>query len=107
LSLEFTPHIFVMVIFGIILGFIFYGERDPFKRVVVIALFLTFLSSLFGPAGRTAILVLPFVASFYYGWVIRGNANNIESTRNRVLFYLVALVFGLIGTFAAAFFFEI
>ena len=107
MSLEFTPHIFVMLIFGVILGFVFYGEQDPLKRVVVIALFLTFLSSLFGPAGRTAILILPFTASFYYGWVIRGNANSIESARNQVLFYLIALVFGLICTFAAAFFFNI
>jgi len=76
-------------------------------KITEIAVFLSVALSLFGPAGRTAILVLPFAASFYYGWVIRGNANNIESTRKRVLFYLVALVFGLIGTFASAFFFEI
>lgn len=107
LSHEFTLYIFATTVFGIILGFAYRGERSQTIKIAEIAAFLSVASSLFGPAGRTAVLTLPFVASFYYGWLIRGSLDNIESSRNRRLLFIVAALFGLVGAFATAFFFEI
>ena len=107
MSYEFTAHLFVTTIFGITLGFIYRGKRNLMMKIAELATFLTIASGLFGPAGCTAILVLPFAVSFYYGWMIRGNAENIESLRKRRLFLLAATFFGLMIAFATAFFFDV
>ena len=96
--------LFGTLLLGALLGFIFSGERNPLTRVGIVALFLTFLAALLGPAGRTAVIALLFAISFYYGWVIRKNAGRIESIRNRMLFYFVAMVLALIVMFAIAIF---
>lgn len=81
---------------GIVLGLFLSRERNPLLKVAILALFLTFLTGLFGPAGITIFVALIFAASFYYGWVITGNASIIEPMTKRVLFYLAALIFALI-----------
>ena len=85
---------------GIVLGFFLSRQRNPLWRMAILALFLTFLSGLFGPAGSTLFVALIFAASFYYGWVITGNASIIEPMTKRVLFYLAALIFALIAVCA-------
>jgi hypothetical protein len=107
LTYSFTIHFFVITIFGMILGFIYSGERNPVMKITELVVFLSVTLSLFGPAGQTAILVLPFAVSSYYGWMIRGNTENIESLRKRRLFLLAAISFGLILAFATAFFFDV
>lgn len=107
LFFSFTIHPFLITIIGILLGFIYCGEQNPVMKSVELTIFLSIALNLFGPAGRTAILTLLFGICFYYGWVVRGNAESIESIRKRRLFLLAAASLGLVVAYASAFFLKI